>query len=45
MRAAGGRFLARGEPAHTFEGGQACRTMVIEFDSVGASSRCEPNGL
>ena len=45
MRAAGGRFLARGEPAHTFEGGQACRTTVIEFDSVGASSRCEPNGL
>lgn len=37
MRAAGGRFLARGEPAHTFEGGHACRTTVIEFDSVEAA--------
>jgi uncharacterized protein (DUF1330 family) len=37
MRAAGGRFLARGEPVHTFEGGRACRTTVIEFDSVDAA--------
>ena len=37
MQAAGGRFLARGEPAHTFEGGRACRTTVIEFDSVDAA--------
>jgi uncharacterized protein (DUF1330 family) len=37
MRAAGGRFLARGEPAHTFEGGRPCRTTVIEFDSVEAA--------
>jgi uncharacterized protein (DUF1330 family) len=37
MREAGGRFLARGEPAHTFEGGRACRTTVIEFDSVDAA--------
>jgi uncharacterized protein (DUF1330 family) len=37
MRAAGGRFLARGEPAHTFEGGLACRTALIEFDSVEAA--------
>ena len=37
MRAAGGRFLARAEPAHTFEGGRACRTTVIEFDSVEAA--------
>ncbi len=37
MRAAGGRFLARGEPAHTFEDGVACRTTLIEFDSVEAA--------
>jgi uncharacterized protein (DUF1330 family) len=37
MRAAGGRFLARGEPAHTFEGGTSCRTTLIEFDSVEAA--------
>ena len=37
MRAAGGRFLARGEPAHTFEGGASCRTTLIEFDSVEAA--------
>jgi len=37
MRAAGGRFLARGEPAHTFEGGPSCRTPLIEFDSVEAA--------
>ena len=39
MRAAGGRFLARGEPAQTFEGGLACRTTLIEFDSVEAAVR------
>lgn len=37
MRTAGGRFLARGEPAHTFEGGTSCRTTLIEFDSVEAA--------
>ena len=37
MRAAGGRFLARGEPAHTFEGGTSCRTALIKFDSVEAA--------
>ena len=37
MRAAGGRFLARGEPAHTFDDGIACRTTLIEFDSVEAA--------
>ncbi len=37
MRAAGGRFLARGEPAHVFEDGVACRTTLIEFDSVEAA--------
>ncbi len=34
MRQAGGRFLARGQPARVFEGGVPERTVVIEFDSV-----------
>lgn len=34
MQAAGGRFLARGEPARVFEAGVMQRTVVIEFDSV-----------
>ena len=34
MRAAGGRFLARGLPAHAFESGVIERTTLIEFDSV-----------
>lgn len=34
MRAAGGRFLARGLPAHAFESGLVERTTLIEFDSV-----------
>ncbi len=34
LTAAGGRFLARGEAAATFELGQKQRTVVIEFDSV-----------
>lgn len=37
MRAAGGRFLARGEPAHAFESGTLARTTLIEFDSVDAA--------
>lgn len=34
IQAGGGRFLARGMPAMTYEGGLAQRTVVIEFDSV-----------
>ena len=34
MRAAGGRFLARGLPARVFESGVMERTVVIEFGSV-----------
>jgi uncharacterized protein (DUF1330 family) len=34
MRAAGGRFLARGMPARVFESGLMERTTLIEFDSV-----------
>jgi uncharacterized protein (DUF1330 family) len=30
----GGRFLARGTPAKTYEAGKDQRTVVIEFDSV-----------
>ena len=34
MRAAGGRFLARGRPAEVFEAGIVERAVVIEFPSV-----------
>jgi uncharacterized protein (DUF1330 family) len=34
LTTAGGRFLARGEPATTFELGLRQRTVLIEFDSV-----------
>jgi uncharacterized protein (DUF1330 family) len=34
LQAAGGRFLARGIPAHVYEGGLAERTVLIEFASV-----------
>jgi uncharacterized protein (DUF1330 family) len=37
IRAAGGRFLARGNPAATFEGGTTLRTALIEFPSVEAA--------
>lgn len=34
MRAAGGRFLARGKAAYAFELGLTERTTLIEFDSL-----------
>ena len=37
MRAAGGRFLARGRPAKVYEDGVMERTTVIEFESVEAA--------
>jgi uncharacterized protein (DUF1330 family) len=37
MRAAGGRFLARGVPAAAFELGTCTRTTLIEFPSVEAA--------
>ncbi len=35
--AAGGRILARGMPAKTYEAGLEQRTVLIEFDSVAAA--------
>lgn len=34
IQAAGGRFVVRGVPAKTYEGGLAERVVVIEFDSL-----------
>lgn len=34
MNGAGGRFLARGNPAHAFESASTLRTTLIAFDSV-----------
>lgn len=34
IQAAGGRFLARGNPVKTYEAGLNQRVVVIEFDSV-----------
>lgn len=34
LTAAGGRFLARGEPAKVYESGLKQRTVLLEFDSV-----------
>ena len=34
IQAGGGRFLARGVPAKTYEAGLQERTVLIEFDSV-----------
>src|SRR5579872_5156315 len=34
IQAGGGRFLARGNPAKSFEAGSMQRVVVIEFDSV-----------
>ncbi len=34
IEAGGGRFLARGIPAHTYESGQTERTVIIEFESM-----------
>jgi uncharacterized protein (DUF1330 family) len=37
ITAAGGKFLARGTPAKTYEAGLNQRTVMIEFDSVAAA--------
>jgi uncharacterized protein (DUF1330 family) len=38
IQAAGGKFLARGTPAKTYEAGLNQRCVVIEFDSVAAAT-------
>src|SRR3954452_9718483 len=37
IQGAGGKFLARGTPAKTYENGLNQRCVVIEFDSVAAA--------
>jgi uncharacterized protein (DUF1330 family) len=37
--ASGGRFLARGLPTRTYEGGIDERTVLIEFDSLAVLTR------
>ena len=37
ITAGGGRFPARGTPAHVYEGGIKERTVLVEFDSVEAA--------
>lgn len=37
ITAAGGRFLARGNPAQVYEAGLPMRVTMIEFDSVAAA--------
>jgi uncharacterized protein (DUF1330 family) len=34
IQAAGGRFLVRGTPSKTYEGGLNQRTVIIEFESL-----------
>ena len=40
IQAAGGKFLARGNPAKTYENGLNQRCVVIEFDSVEQAMAC-----
>ncbi len=39
IQAGGGKFLARGNPAKTYEVGLMQRVVVIEFDSVDAATK------
>lgn len=38
LEAAGGRFLARGNPVRVYESGRETRTVLIEFASVEAAT-------
>ena len=40
LAAAGGKFLARGVPAQTYEAGIKQRMVVVEFESVAAAVAC-----
>lgn len=44
IQAAGGRFLARGNPAKTYEHGLQQRVVVIEFDSVAQATAAHDSG-
>jgi len=37
LEAAGGRIVAAGLPARTYEAGEVTRTVIFEFDSVDAA--------
>jgi uncharacterized protein (DUF1330 family) len=39
IQSGGGRFLVRGVPAKTYEGGLNMRTVVTEFDSVQQATK------
>lgn len=38
IQATGGRFIARGMPAHTYEAGLMQRVVIIEFESIAAAT-------
>ena len=38
IQAGGGRFIARGMPAHSYEAGLMQRVVIIEFESVAAAT-------
>lgn len=40
IQAAGGKFLARGNAAHAYEGGVVQRTVLVEFPSVSHAVAC-----
>lgn len=40
IAAAGGKFLARGIPAHVYEDGLKERTVLIEFESIDKAVAC-----
>jgi len=40
VQAGGGRFLARGMPAKTYDNGVNQRTVIVEFDSLAAANAC-----
>lgn len=40
IEACGGKFLARGTPAHVYEAGLKQRTVLIEFESLEKATAC-----
>ena len=40
IQGAGGKFLARGNPAKVYEAGLRERVVVVEFDSIAAAVAC-----